>query len=934
MYSISISTHNEGAIFKFNDNTGWFHYFSNTHYNQISPEVVASELKLFFIKFQEKFKERNLLLMFKIKFDNNDIRSASFIQAVSLDDENYFERTLEAFITVFDKNDVHEILSEKNDPLFFNSTTGLPIGNVLFAFKPMKTLVNSKYSNFIKKNENEIDETLNMSRKNPISWLHFKGYKIPCTMDLKLWENLIYLQDSKLAMVTTNSVKIIINIDDGVHLISVLKNEKPILSIKDELIKSDENDLSTFKRTLTQEKREDKMYIYEKGELVFFSEKFKTGFITTIKSKDTWSDKHNILTLDLETRVIKKTDADGNNVLSMIPIIMSIYDGKKAWTYFFTKDNWPNEMREGLKSIMRRKYDGYKVYTHNFSHFDAIFILDVLSTLGEVDIMMRDNRILELDFTYLSGKRKQKLYFKDSLLVLPNSLDKLAKTFDVKNKKLFFPHKFLDNENISLDYKGECPPFNYFENITKEEYEKYLTEYEGKKWVLFEEIKKYCENDTITLYQVLVKFKESIFTKFRVDFTKYHTIPSLALGIYRSNFMKKEIIPSINSRLYKNIKQAYFGGICELYQPEMKNVYSYDVNSLYPFAMKSFPMPTGEPLYVKGDLEAIKKYTNCKEEIPFGFFNVKVKAPNIDKPFLPLRIRTPSGLRTIYPTGTWSGLYFSEEILNAMKNGYEFEFSDGFIFKKSYIFTEYINVLYKIKQNSEKNSTWYFISKLLMNSLYGRFGLSPNVEEVVLVTAEEADTLLQEKDCKDVILLPSGKILVKYRVSEEDGVSSYNISIGVAAAISAYSRIHMSHFLIKYSEQLCYVDTDGIKITTQLDKNEIDDKILGKMKYEYFMSEFVGLGPKAYGGILEDGSEMVKLKGYSSTLPFSEFKKGLYKDHKIELTHEKWIRKLNESTILVNTLNYTLSITGNKRENIYDENGKFIYTKPICYKQS
>jgi hypothetical protein len=44
-------------------------------------------------------------------------------------------------------------------------------------------------------------------------------------------------------------------------------------------------------------------------------------------------------------------------------------------------------------------------------------------------------------------------------------------------------------------------------------------------------------------------------------------------------------IPLINKKsIYYDIKQSYFGGITEVYKPYGKNLYYYDVNSLYPLA--------------------------------------------------------------------------------------------------------------------------------------------------------------------------------------------------------------------------------------------------------------------------------------------------------------------------------------------------------------
>jgi hypothetical protein len=138
-----------------------------------------------------------------------------------------------------------------------------------------------------------------------------------------------------------------------------------------------------------------------------------------------------------------------------------------------------------------------------------------------------------------------------------------------------------------------------------------------------------------------------------IDCTKYPTIPSLAFAIFRKNYLVDDMIPNIKSKLHSIIKRSYFGGICELYKPSGVNIKSYDVNSLYPFAMKFFKMPSGIPKYVKGTIENIKKFIeNSTDEIPFGFYNVKVKAPlNLDKPFLPTKLNTAAGTRTIFPLG-------------------------------------------------------------------------------------------------------------------------------------------------------------------------------------------------------------------------------------------------------------------------------------------
>jgi hypothetical protein len=436
------------------------------------------------------------------------------------------------------------------------------------------------------------------------------------------------------------------------------------------------------------------------------------------------------------------------------------------------------------------------------------------------------------------------------------------------------------------------------------------------------------------LYQILIKFRERLYSKFEIDFKKYPTIPSLSFAIFRSNFLKDGIIPIINSKLHKVIKQSYFGGITETYKPVGRDIKSYDVNSLYPDSMKRFAMPTGQPRYVNGDLEHIHKFLNIKREIPYGFFKVKVKAPkNLDKPFLPVRRMTKSGIRTIFPIGEWTGWYFSEEIRNGIKHGYSFTFVEGYLFEKSYIFADFIDALYKIKTEVDESDPWYYISKLIMNSLYGRFGLNPEGIEVLVVSAEEASKIIQNKEILDHVELLSGNVLLTYE-KDEDEFDNINISVPISSAIAAYSRITMSDYLTKYSEHIYYIDTDGIKTDISLDDDEIDGKELGKMKYEYELRRYVSLGPKTYGGKLvkpykKYKEEIVKVKGYRSIVPLNVLENATNRHEKVELKQKKWKRNLSESTIIITDESYTLSISKGKRELVYNPWGDFVGTFPI-----
>ena len=91
-------------------------------------------------------------------------------------------------------------------------------------------------------------------------------------------------------------------------------------------------------------------------------------------------------------------------------------------------------------------------------------------------------KMIELKLRF--GNNKYCIIFRDSYLLLPVSLRKLAKAFNVVNKSIF-PFLFLVNNNIPLNYIGKVPAFKYFKDITKKEYKDYCSEFKNN-WSLRE----------------------------------------------------------------------------------------------------------------------------------------------------------------------------------------------------------------------------------------------------------------------------------------------------------------------------------------------------------------------------------------------------------------------------------------------------------------
>jgi hypothetical protein len=80
----------------------------------------------------------------------------------------------------------------------------------------------------------------------------------------------------------------------------------------------------------------------------------------------------------------------------------------------------------------------------------------------------------------------------------------------------------------------------------------------------------------------------------------------------------------------------------------------------------------------------------------------------------------------------------------------------------------------------------------------------------------------------------------------DENKSTHNVSIAIAAAITAYSRIHMSQFKNNPKINLYYTDTDSIYTDSDIDPDLIDNKELGKLKLETINKKAIFLTPKVY----------------------------------------------------------------------------------------
>jgi hypothetical protein len=653
--------------------------------------------------------------------------------------------------------------------------------------------------------------------------------------------------------------------------------------------------------------------------------------------------KNHFVTMDIETIKIDS---------KLSPYLICAYNGKD---YITSYANDSLNQKSLFSSFFNQLLTFFSndnvliVYAHNLSGFDGIFLLKHLLDYGKVEPLLHNGKLISIKLTLNVEDYKGKvIIFKDSMLLLPLSLRNLCSAFGLTNSKSFFPFLLTD-----IFYKGILPKLELWTGISLTEYENLLEKYTGITWNFKDEAIKYCKLDCLCLHEILVKFNVLIFNNFKVNIHKTLTLPALAMKIYKTLYMPKDTIYQTLGNVDKDIRQSYTGGAVDVYIPHNRSesifsrmfqlLYYYDVNSLYPFIMAKTAMPVGKPIAFEGNIRNI-------EPDAYGFFYCKISSPDyLEHPILQRRIKTSNGVRTIAGLGTWFGWIYSAEMDNALKHKYTFEIIRGYQFKKGFIFKEYVTKMYDLRMKYDIGHPLNLIAKLLMNSLYGKFGmkLENTVIEMFDISDKVENDLLREMldtygmSIQDFIKIDTKILTVRNSLKnpinydDDDSYHSSDVNVAIASAVTAGGRMWMSLLKNNPDINLYYSDTDSGVVDSPLPAKFVGP-LLGQFKLEYVIDKAVFLAPKVYAFITDEGKEIIKIKGVKSevlkNVQFKDLVELLNLDSSRMFTQEKWLKDYQEGDITHKDVAYSLKITSNKRKNIYIDN-IFSKTEPVNYDQ-
>lgn len=399
-----------------------------------------------------------------------------------------------------------------------------------------------------------------------------------------------------------------------------------------------------------------------------------------------------------------------------------------------------------------------------------------------------------------------------------------------------------------------------------------------------EYLMEYCIRDTKIIYNFI---KQLLLFLDKHDFSDLKaTAGSMALSTFRHKFNNHKIDSErIDIHDWKQAikleRNSYHGGITDCYQiGKFTEAYKLDINSMYPSVMKNSELPrtlllsfhNDEQNYIGVRDKLIEKEINTENlkdcNDIFKYFMeqdnkvciVEVIA-DIDKDdaYILNKFDENKG-KTMFGYGNNLKLSLCEPefmfIVKSSKSHIKEINKINIYESSSTLFTEYVNELYSLRKEYKKENNQLYVqfTKLLLNTLYGKFGQKKTeykIDDTPFLDDNSAviEAMIESKKdlCERYRIVYLGKIIHsrcvywldgKILTIQETETNSENSLVAISSFITSYSRMMLVDFIQTAGKDNCYYsDTDSIICNKEgyenlLASDCIDEYQLGKLKVE------------------------------------------------------------------------------------------------------
>jgi hypothetical protein len=195
---------------------------------------------------------------------------------------------------------------------------------------------------------------------------------------------------------------------------------------------------------------------------------------------------------------------------------------------------------------------------------------------------------------------------------------------------------------------------------------------------------------------------------------------------------------------------------------------------------------------------------------------------------------------------------------------------------------EHEGVLLNI-ENMHPNPGYRTIAKLCLNSFWGKFSQRNRMRQTEYIEDPyEYFKLLtdQDKTISNVQFISDRMVRLDYMMEKEFAEPLAQTNVAVAAITTSHARVELYKYLHQLGEKVLYCDTDSVIYLSRKGEEDQEPQIghfmgdltselecssVGCTKKEphpeHYIVHFVSGGPKNYGYIVDNGFEVMKVKG-------------------------------------------------------------------------
>lgn len=338
----------------------------------------------------------------------------------------------------------------------------------------------------------------------------------------------------------------------------------------------------------------------------------------------------------------------------------------------------------------------------------------------------------------------------------------------------------------------------------------------------------YCTRDVEVLEKFIINYIAYLVDNGLGGFR--NTLAGQSMAAYRTKFLESPPYIHINEGALQLEREGYHGGRVECFRIghfSKEEYYHLDVNSMYPYAMTTEPLPIKFRGYGQ-DVRLL--FMPTRMNLYYCIARCEIET---DEPVYPLMANG----KLIFPTGRFTTILFHPELRYALERSHIRAVKECAVYDNGYPFNSYVDFFYTAKATygEQGNSSYRYISKLFLNSLYGKFGQLRPVRNLIGESGYKGVTRLPLVD------IETGRHYQEvnwygqvYREYKEGETAISNPAI--AGAITAKGRMHLWTLILKAGrENVLYIDTDALIVTRQGYDNltqYMDANKLGMLKLE------------------------------------------------------------------------------------------------------